>query len=145
MSTTVVSRADAIAARATGLGVGLIVFMVTWSIGARITERIFDAPAHAYVAMGMALLAGAVTTVRAGHRLGRATSDAQHVNNIASGCERHYIASSAVHGGPSRKAFMNAVRDSLPGRSSSGRQQCAATMASTSPRHSTTRSRSAPE
>lgn len=78
MSTTTESRAELIAARATGLGVGLIVFMLTWSIGARITERIFDEPAHAYVAMGMALLAGAVTAARAGHRLRRATSDAQH-------------------------------------------------------------------
>ena len=78
MSTTTESRADLIAARATGLGVGLIVFMLTWSIGARIAEQIFDAPAHAYVAMGMALLAGAVTAVRAGHRLGRAATDAQY-------------------------------------------------------------------
>jgi hypothetical protein len=72
------SRADLIAARAAGLGIGLIVFMLTWSVGARITERLFDAPAHAYVAMGMALATGAVTTIRACHRLGRATDGAQH-------------------------------------------------------------------
>lgn len=78
MSTTTESRADLIAARATGLGVGLIVFMLTWSIGARITERILDAPAHAYVAMSMAVLAGAVAAACAGHRLGRTASDAQH-------------------------------------------------------------------
>lgn len=70
--------ADVVAARATGLGVGLIVFMLTWSIGARITDRILDAPAHAYLAMGVALLAGAVTAVRAGNRLVRAANGAPH-------------------------------------------------------------------
>jgi hypothetical protein len=78
MSTTAEARADVVAARATGLGVGLIVFMLTWSIGARITERILDAPAHAYTAMGVALLAGAVTAVRTGHRLARAAIGTHH-------------------------------------------------------------------
>ena len=53
MSTTGETRTDVVGARATGIGVGLIVFMLTWSIGARITERILDAPAHAYLAMGV--------------------------------------------------------------------------------------------
>jgi hypothetical protein len=77
MSTTAETRAEVVAARATGLGVGLIVFMLTWSIGARITERILDAPAHAYVAMGVALLAGALTAVGAGNRLVRTADGAQ--------------------------------------------------------------------
>lgn len=75
MNTTAETRADFIAARVTGLGVGLIVFMLTWSIGAGLTEQIFDAPAHAYVAMGVAILAGAITTVHVGRRLGRAPAN----------------------------------------------------------------------
>jgi hypothetical protein len=62
-------RAERVAARAAGLGIGLIVFMLTWTLGARITERFMDSPEHAYLAMGIALVAGAVSTVRAGHRL----------------------------------------------------------------------------
>jgi hypothetical protein len=73
MSTAAHDRADLMAARATGLGIGLIVFMLTWTIGARITERILDAPTHAYVAMATALLTGAITSVRAAHRLAAST------------------------------------------------------------------------
>ena len=62
-------RADRIAARATGLGIGLIVFMVVWTLGARIAERLVDAPTSAYSAMAIALIAGVVTTVRAGRQL----------------------------------------------------------------------------
>jgi len=62
-------RADRIAARATGLGIGLIVFMVVWTLGARIAERLVDAPTSAYIAMAIAIIAGAVTTVRAARRL----------------------------------------------------------------------------
>jgi hypothetical protein len=68
-SATADRRADRVAARATGLGIGLITFMVTWTIGARITERIFATPTNAFVAMGIAVVAGALTTLRAGQRL----------------------------------------------------------------------------
>jgi hypothetical protein len=66
-------RANRVAARATGLGIGLITFMLTWTIGARITERILTTPTSAYVAMAVALLAGAITAVNAGQRLDSAT------------------------------------------------------------------------
>jgi di/tricarboxylate transporter len=66
-------RADQIAARATGCGIGLIVFMVVWTLGARIAERLVDAPTSAYIAMAVALIAGVVTTVRAGRRLDATT------------------------------------------------------------------------
>jgi|GEM_PF-1913690 len=62
-------RADRIAARATGLGAGLITFMLTWTIGARITERILETPTSAYIAMIAAFCAGIVATLRVGHRL----------------------------------------------------------------------------
>jgi hypothetical protein len=79
MSTAAEDRTDRVAAWTTALGIGLIVFMLTWTIGARITERIFDAPDHAVIAMSIALLSGATTTVRAGHRLHGRLQDAQLV------------------------------------------------------------------
>jgi cytochrome bd-type quinol oxidase subunit 2 len=62
-------RADRIAALATGVGVGLITFMLTWTIAARITERMLDTPTSAYVAMVFALITGAVVTTLASRRL----------------------------------------------------------------------------
>lgn len=64
-------RADRIAAYATGIGVGLITFMLTWTIAARITERMFDTPTSAYVAMIVAVFAGAVVATVAARRLSR--------------------------------------------------------------------------
>jgi hypothetical protein len=61
-------RADIIAARATGVGVGLIAFMVTWLVGVRITERIWGPPSSAIVAMALAIVVGVVATVVAGRR-----------------------------------------------------------------------------
>lgn len=65
-------RADRVAAYATAVGIGLITFMVTWTIGARITERILDRPMSAYVAMVAALITGAVVALVASRCLGRA-------------------------------------------------------------------------
>lgn len=62
-------RAERIAARAAGLGIGLVVFMLTWTVGVRITERFIGSPGHAYLAMGIALVVGAVITLLAGQRL----------------------------------------------------------------------------
>lgn len=67
--TTADRRADRIAARATGIGIGLIVFMVTWTVGARVTERLWGPPSSAYVAMVVSLLLGAVVAIAAGQRL----------------------------------------------------------------------------
>jgi hypothetical protein len=69
-------RADRIAALATGVGVGLMTFMLTWTIAARITERMLATPTSAYVAMVGALCAGAVVTILTGRRLSN-TSRAQ--------------------------------------------------------------------
>ena len=44
-------RADLVAARATGVGVGFITFMIAWLIGARLLERIWGQPSAAYVAL----------------------------------------------------------------------------------------------
>ncbi len=62
-------RTDRIAARATGLGIGLIAFMVVWLVAARITTQLIGQPAGAYTAMTIALTIGAVTTVAAARRL----------------------------------------------------------------------------
>jgi hypothetical protein len=62
-------QADRIAARATGIGIGLIVFMLTWTVGVRVTERLWGPPSSAYVAMAVAIVLGAVMAITAGHRL----------------------------------------------------------------------------
>jgi len=62
-------RPDRVAARATGLGIGLIAFMLTWTIGARATTSVLEAPANAYVAMFIAIVVGVAVTLLAGRRL----------------------------------------------------------------------------
>jgi hypothetical protein len=67
--------ADRVAAGATAIGVGLISFMLTWTIGARITERLFQGAAGAYVAMATAIVVGiAVTRVSRHHLVARAST-----------------------------------------------------------------------
>lgn len=61
-SSTSEARADAISAWATGIGVGFIVVMVTWLVGARVAERIWEAPTGPIVALSTAVLAGIVIT-----------------------------------------------------------------------------------
>lgn len=68
-SITADQRADRIAARATGFGFGLIAFMLTWIVSARITERVLDGPMSAYVAMTLAIAVCIVVTLWVGHRL----------------------------------------------------------------------------
>ena len=63
------SRADRVAAIATGIGIGLVAFMVTWTVGARITERIWELPMSAYIAMAAAIVVGIGTSALASRRL----------------------------------------------------------------------------
>lgn len=65
------ARADRIAARATGVGVGLVAFMITWLVGARVTELIWGPPSSAVVAMAIAIFVGILVAVVAGRRLVR--------------------------------------------------------------------------
>ncbi len=58
-----VARADRVAARATGVGVGLLAFMVVWLIGARVTVRIWGPPSSAVVALAIAVVAGILAAV----------------------------------------------------------------------------------
>lgn len=64
-----VSLADRVAARATGVGVGLLVFMVVWLVGARVTGQIWGPPSSAVTALAIAVVSGIVVSVVAGRRL----------------------------------------------------------------------------
>ena len=50
--------ADVVAARATGVGAGLVVFMVVWVIGNRLTGQLWPPPVGPVAAMIVAILAG---------------------------------------------------------------------------------------
>ncbi len=62
-------RADAVAAWATGTGVGLIALMLTWLVGRRVAALWWGPPLGATVAFGAALGVGLAVTVVAGWRL----------------------------------------------------------------------------
>ena len=61
-----ITRSDRYATHATGVGIGLITFMVTWLVGARVTEHIWGPPAAAIVT---AIIVGIAATIVAGRRL----------------------------------------------------------------------------
>jgi hypothetical protein len=65
------ARADRVAAQATGVGVGLLAFMITWLIGARVTDQIWGPPSSAVVALVTSVVVGIAVTVVAGRRLVR--------------------------------------------------------------------------
>jgi hypothetical protein len=59
------------AAWATGAGIGLIVLMLTWLIGNRLTGLIWDPPVGPVVAFAGAIGVGTAVAVFAGRRLSR--------------------------------------------------------------------------
>jgi hypothetical protein len=65
-------RAERVAARATGVGVGLLAFMIVWLVGVRVSEGIWGPPTSAVVALAASVVAGIVASVVTGHRLLRA-------------------------------------------------------------------------
>jgi len=65
------TRANLVAARATGVGVGLLTFMVAWTFGSQITTRLWGPPWGALTAMGIALLVGIVATITTWRRFVR--------------------------------------------------------------------------
>lgn len=65
------ARADRVAALATGVGVGLLAFMIVWLVGARVTGLIWGPPSSAVVALVTAAVSGIVVAVVAGRRLNR--------------------------------------------------------------------------
>ena len=58
-----VARADRVAARATGVGVGFLALMITWLIGARVTAQIWGPPSSAVVALAIAVVVGILAAV----------------------------------------------------------------------------------
>ena len=67
--------ADLLAARVTGLGIGLVALMLTWLIGQRVASAIWSAPVGPLVAGAAALIAGAVVTIIAARRLAKSVQD----------------------------------------------------------------------
>jgi hypothetical protein len=61
--------AERVAAWATGVGVGLAVFMISWLIGSRIAALWWEAPVAPVVAMLVALATGTGAAVRSAHQL----------------------------------------------------------------------------
>lgn len=64
-------RANLVAAWATGIGVGLLAFMIMWLLGARVAARIWGPPSGAIIAMLVALTVGAATALVVGRKLAR--------------------------------------------------------------------------
>lgn len=64
-------RANYVAAWATGVGIGLVVFMVTWIVANRVTARLMSVPSGPILAMSVAILAGTAVALRQGVRLSR--------------------------------------------------------------------------
>jgi hypothetical protein len=62
-------RADRVAAWATGVGAGLVVFMGSWLVWNRVLTMFLEAPMGPVAAMTVAILTGAAVTVRQGRRL----------------------------------------------------------------------------
>lgn len=67
------AAAERVAAWATAVGIGLLVFMIAWLIGHRIADLIWDRPTGPVVALGTASLAGMATAALAGRHLARIT------------------------------------------------------------------------
>jgi hypothetical protein len=64
-------RADRVSAWAVGVGVGLIVMMLTWLVGNRLAALAWDVPLGPTVAVFSSLGVGAITSVVVGLRLER--------------------------------------------------------------------------
>ena len=64
-----VDRAEIVAARAIGVGVGLIALMLAWLIGNRVTALAWDPPVGPTVAFLGAILIGIATAILSGRRL----------------------------------------------------------------------------
>ena len=64
-----VDRAEIVAARAIGVGIGFIVLMVTWLVGNRVAGLFWDPPTGPTVAFVSAIVAGVATALVTGSRL----------------------------------------------------------------------------
>lgn len=64
-------RANYVSAWATGVGIGLAAFMITWIIANRVTAMLMSVPAGPILAMALAILTGTGLAIRQGIRLSR--------------------------------------------------------------------------
>lgn len=69
MSEVTAHPADRVAAWATGIGIGMLVFMLTWLVGNRLTALVLEPPAAPILAMAFAVVAGSLVAVTQGRRL----------------------------------------------------------------------------
>lgn len=72
-----VDRAEIVAARAIGVGVGLIALMLAWLIGNRLTALAWDPPVGPTVAFLGAILIGIATAIFSGRRLAARVRDGE--------------------------------------------------------------------
>jgi hypothetical protein len=63
------SRADRVAAWATGAGIGLLALMLTWLVGNRLTALAWEPPVGPSVAFAGAIVVGLVATLTFARRL----------------------------------------------------------------------------
>ena len=64
-------RSEIVAARAIGVGIGLLVLMVVWLIGNRVVGLMWEPPVGPTVAFLGAIAVGVMTAIVAGARLSR--------------------------------------------------------------------------
>ena len=64
-------RSEIVAARAVGIGIGLLVLMVVWLIGDRVAGLMWEPPVGPTVAFLGAIAVGVATAIVAGARLSR--------------------------------------------------------------------------
>lgn len=62
-------RANHVSAWATAVGIGLVVFMVTWIVANRVTSLLMSVPAGPILAMALAIVGGTTVAIRQGVRL----------------------------------------------------------------------------
>lgn len=75
-------RGEIVAARAIGVGMGLIALMVSWLIGSRLAELAWEAPVGPTVAFTTAVAIGVMTAVVAGRRLVLRVRDEQAFDDL---------------------------------------------------------------
>ena len=63
------SRADSVSAWAIGIGVGLIALQLTWLIGNRLADLVWDPPIGPTIAFASAIVVGVLVSIVAGRRL----------------------------------------------------------------------------
>ena len=64
-----VDRSEVVAAQGVGVGIGLIALMLTWLVGSRLAELVWEPPVGPVVAFVTAVVAGVVNSIVFAYRL----------------------------------------------------------------------------